>query len=270
MLNASVWGLVTGPKCLSVVPAKCSASGIHVTSFQSTMECDVCIHKNLYMFNFLRMTKVLMASAPPALKIWWLLLQTVIFALWAPERFCCAKVLSQCETCELLDGEITTVGAITLKYRPAQRFRHADVCSSQASTSSRSRATCHTTCTSAGFLRQCRVDKRHNFVPGGRCAHDAQKCGSRRRSTSSETVTCSLLRGDPFASVKKQRMAKRRAQGNHRSHTVRSGQEPHFQEGPCVRCGLAVSPRKLWVPHCEERAWAAPSRRDQDCAASWF
>ena len=32
----------------SVVPAKPSASGIHVTSFQSNMECDVCISKNSY------------------------------------------------------------------------------------------------------------------------------------------------------------------------------------------------------------------------------
>ena len=33
-------------------------------------------------------------------------------------------------------------------------------------------------------------------------------------------------------------------------------------------CGLAVSPRKPRVPHCEERPRAAHSRRDQ--IALWF
>ena len=57
------------------VPAKFSASGIHVTSFQSNMESDVYSRKNLYvnvvlsggtnMFKrFERMTKELTASFP--------------------------------------------------------------------------------------------------------------------------------------------------------------------------------------------------------------
>ena len=36
-----------------------------------------------------------------------------------------------------------------------------------------------------------------------------------------------------------------------------------LQEGPKVCCGLAVSPGKPWVPHCEERPGAAHSRKDQ-------
>ena len=84
------------------------------------------------------------------------------------------------------------------------------------------------------------------------------------------------------------------------SHTARSGQEPHtpggtknalwvrgeprktagptlrgaarsrtLQEGPRMRCVLAVSPGKPLVPHCEERPGAAHSRRDQECVTGW-
>ena len=65
----------------SVVPAKFSASGIHVISFQNNMDCDVYVRKNLYanvvlscgtyMFQEVleRMTQELTASAPSAMKI---------------------------------------------------------------------------------------------------------------------------------------------------------------------------------------------------------
>ena len=52
---------------------------------------------------------------------------------------------------------------------------------------------------------------------------------------------------------------------NPRSHTARSGQARSrtLHELPSVRCGLAVSPGKQRVPHCEEWPGAAHSRRDQ-------
>ena len=50
---------------------------------------------------------------------------------------------------------------------------------------------------------------------------------------------------------------------NRGSHTARSGREPHTPGGTKCVLGLAVSPGKPRVPHCEERPGAAHSRRDQ-------
>ena len=89
----------------TVVPAKLSASGIHVFPFQSNMEGDMYTCKNLYvdvvlsggtnMFQdgFEHMTKKLMVPAPSAMKI-----MVVappggnIFNVGAIKRFRCAEV----------------------------------------------------------------------------------------------------------------------------------------------------------------------------------
>ena len=56
---------------------------------------------------------------------------------------------------------------------------------------------------------------------------------------------------------------------NRRYHTGRSGREPHTAGGTKSRCGLAVSPGKPRVPHCEERPGAAYFRRDQVCVSGF-
>ena len=83
----------------SVVLAKLSASGIHVTSFQSNMKCDVYARQhfnaNVVLSSWRRikfqeatdrMTKELTASAPSAMKIK-VVAQTVRSSLSAAKRF---------------------------------------------------------------------------------------------------------------------------------------------------------------------------------------
>ena len=115
----------------SVVPAKFSACGIHVTSFQSIMGCDVRIRKNLYAVERgTHMVKVLCQAHEPldgeiTTVGTTVCSETVRSSLSTPKPFRCAEVLFLPKTHELPDAyELSDSNILTVGVK---RFRYAEV-----------------------------------------------------------------------------------------------------------------------------------------------